>query len=136
LADWWQHTVVKAGNKTASIRFANCAPVIVELFAIMPTDGTRLPIVRSGNVGASPFLGQLPGKQRGSTLLGLYAAFGSLPINMSASPPSHCCGYTPQDRGHSNRANDNQGRQHCELLFYRIEKLKRIPIILKHSLHA
>ncbi len=54
----------------------------------MPTGGTRLPIVRSGNVGASPFLGQLSGKQRGSTLLGPYTALGSSSIKMSdAGPP-------------------------------------------------
>jgi hypothetical protein len=35
------------------------ARVFVELSAIAPADGTRLPIVRSGNFGASPFLGQL-----------------------------------------------------------------------------
>ncbi len=50
---------------------------------IVPTGGTRLPIVRSSNVGASPFLGQLSGKQGGSTLLGPYTALGSLSINMS-----------------------------------------------------
>jgi hypothetical protein len=30
----------------------------------VPTDGTRLPIDRSGDFGASPFLRQLSGKQR------------------------------------------------------------------------
>ena len=29
---------------------------------VVPTDGTRLPIVRSGDFGPSPFFGQLSGK--------------------------------------------------------------------------
>lgn len=53
----------------------------------MPTDGIRLPIVRSGNVGASPLFGQLLGKQSGSTLLRPYMALGSLSMNMCDNLP-------------------------------------------------
>jgi hypothetical protein len=67
--------LVEAATNCLEIRFANKAPENVESFAILPTGGTRLPIVRSSNVGASPFLGQPLGKQSGSTLLGPYTAF-------------------------------------------------------------
>ena len=48
------------------------------LRSIVPTDGTRLPIDRSGDFGASPFSRQLSGKQGRLTACERYTVSGSM----------------------------------------------------------